>query len=152
MIGGYDLLLHLLSNIADLPVTKAVVKDSGMGKVIGSIEKHSMCVNGPNEHAIKSRVQHIKDSWNKSVKSKKAAVEAQPIAKRQLENVPQTSPTSSKRIKVEETNKRGASFSSLIKKVSGTTNGTTVLGSTSSNKVPEFTTDSSVVDNKGASE
>ena len=29
--GGVDLLLHLLSNIVDLPVTKSIVKESGMG-------------------------------------------------------------------------------------------------------------------------
>ena len=40
--GGVDLLLHLLTNITKLPVTKSVVKDSGMGKVIGSIEKHKI--------------------------------------------------------------------------------------------------------------
>lgn len=72
--GGVDLLLHLLTNITKLPVTKSVVKESGMGKAIGSVEKHSLCVNTPNEPAIKLRVKQIKDAWNKSVKALKEKV------------------------------------------------------------------------------
>ena len=67
--GGIDLLLHLLSNIIELPVTKSVVKESGMGKAIGSIEKHKICAGSPNEAAVKERVKKIKAAWNKSVKS-----------------------------------------------------------------------------------
>ena len=69
--GGVDLLLHLLSNIVSLPVTKSNVKDSGMGKAIGSIEKHKMCVGTPNEASIKERVSLVKGAWQKSVKSLK---------------------------------------------------------------------------------
>ena len=68
-IGSVDLLLHLLSNIIELPVTKSVVKESGMGKAIGSIDKHKICVNSPNAAAVKERVSQIKSAWNKSVKS-----------------------------------------------------------------------------------
>ena len=70
-VGGVDLLLHLLSNIVSLPVTKSNVKDSGMGKAIGSIEKHKMCVGTPNEASIKERVSLVKGAWQKSVKSLK---------------------------------------------------------------------------------
>jgi TFIIS helical bundle-like domain len=69
--GGVDFLLHMLSNITDLPVTKSIVKDSGMGKAVGAIEKKSICAGTPNESAIKSRVQAIKSAWNKSVKARK---------------------------------------------------------------------------------
>jgi hypothetical protein len=72
--GGVDLLLHLLTNIIKLPVTKSVVKDSGMGKAIGSIEKHKICVGTPNEIGVKERVQQIKEAWNKSVKALKDKV------------------------------------------------------------------------------
>lgn len=61
-------MLHLLSNIVTLPVTKSNVKDSGMGKAIGSIEKHTMCVGTPNEASIKERVIMVKGAWQKSVK------------------------------------------------------------------------------------
>lgn len=71
-IGNIDLLLHLLSNIVDLPVTKTVVKSSGMGKAIGAIEKHSACKGTPNEAAIIERVANIKEAWQKSVKARKA--------------------------------------------------------------------------------
>ena len=73
-IGGVDLLLHLLTNIIELPVTKSVVKDSGMGKAIGSIEKHQICSGTPNEAAVRERVDKIKAAWNKSVKALKEKV------------------------------------------------------------------------------
>jgi hypothetical protein len=73
-VGGVDLLLHLLSNIIDLPVTKLLVKNSGMGKAIGSIEKHPICAGTPNESAIMDRVQKIKTAWNASVKARKDKV------------------------------------------------------------------------------
>lgn len=72
--GGVDLLLHLLTNIKDLPVTKSLVKQSGMGKAIGSIEKHPICANTPNQQAIVDRVQQIKTAWNASVKARKDKV------------------------------------------------------------------------------
>lgn len=67
-------MLHLLTNIKDLPVTKSLVKQSGMGKAIGSIEKHSICAGTPNETAIMDRVQQIKSAWNASVKARKDKV------------------------------------------------------------------------------
>lgn len=117
--GGVDLLLHLLSNVADLPVTKSVVKDSGMGKLIGSIEKHSICKGTPNETAIKERVERVKSSWNASVKARKAqdATSSQP-AKRPAE-IAAASPAPAKKPKTsDEPKKTSSSFSSLLKKVS----------------------------------
>lgn len=73
-VGAVDLLLLLLTNITDLPVTKSIVKQSGMGKAIGSIEKHSICAGTPNESAIMDRVQGIKKAWNASVKARKEKV------------------------------------------------------------------------------
>ena len=35
-VGGVDFLLYFLSSIASLPVTKSQVRDSGMGKKVGS--------------------------------------------------------------------------------------------------------------------
>ena len=70
-VGSVDLLLYFLSSIASLPVTKSQVRDSGMGKKVGSVDKHSICAGTPNETAIKSRVQNVKDSWNASVKALK---------------------------------------------------------------------------------
>ena len=66
------MLLHLLVNITNLPVTKAAIKDSGMGITIGAIGKHAICKDTPNEHAIKEKINQLKDSWNSSVKAKKA--------------------------------------------------------------------------------
>jgi hypothetical protein len=72
--GAVDLLLHLLTNITKLPVTKSIVKESGMGKAIGSIEKHRLCAGTLNEAGIKERVKQIKETWNTSVKALKDTV------------------------------------------------------------------------------
>jgi len=118
-IGGVDMLLHLLSNIASLPVTKSVVKDSGMGKAIGSIEKHSKCKDTPNESAIKERVQRVKDEWQASVKARKVKTklkdETVDSPKRPLElSISASSPT----VKRTKTGSSTTAFSSLLKKVS----------------------------------
>eukprot|EP00546_Thalassionema_frauenfeldii_P000963 CAMPEP_0178931562 /NCGR_PEP_ID=MMETSP0786-20121207/21989_1 /TAXON_ID=186022 /ORGANISM="Thalassionema frauenfeldii, Strain CCMP 1798" /LENGTH=779 /DNA_ID=CAMNT_0020608473 /DNA_START=1987 /DNA_END=4326 /DNA_ORIENTATION=- len=70
-VGSVDLLLHFLSSITELPVTRSHVQDSGMGKKVGSIEKHPICVGSANESAIKDRIQKVKNSWNASVKALK---------------------------------------------------------------------------------
>lgn len=70
-IGGTDLLLHLLSNIIPLPVTKEMVTSSRLGKTVSSVEKHSLCVGSANESAIKSRIQQVKERWSASVKAMK---------------------------------------------------------------------------------
>lgn len=119
-IGGVDLLLHLLSSIVHLPVTKSIVKDSGMGKAIGkSIDKHRLCAGTPNEAAIKERVQQIKDAWSASVKvhkSKTSTSEPKAGMKRTADTI---SPSSAKRIKIpDESSKKASSFSSLLAKVS----------------------------------
>lgn len=120
-LGSVDFLLHLLSCIVSLPVTKDAVKESGMGKIIGTIEKHPICKGSPNEAAIAKRVQHIKESWNASVKSRKATESTSDITNTSSkrahdENVSQSS---SKKVKVSSTAKKSSSFSSLVKKVSG---------------------------------
>jgi hypothetical protein len=69
VVGGIDLLLHILSSIRDLPVTKSIVKSSGMGKAIGTIEKHRICSGTANEEPIRTRVAAVKNAWNASVKS-----------------------------------------------------------------------------------
>ncbi len=121
--GGVDLLLHLLSKIALLPVTKSIVKESGMGKVIGSIEKHRICADSPNKGAISERVSALKDAWHKSVKLRKDAVPSSTAAasekpatpKRSIESISQTNTPTAKKVKTEEPKK--SSFSSLLRKV-----------------------------------
>eukprot|EP00581_Thalassiosira_minuscula_P001952 CAMPEP_0183747954 /NCGR_PEP_ID=MMETSP0737-20130205/67521_1 /TAXON_ID=385413 /ORGANISM="Thalassiosira miniscula, Strain CCMP1093" /LENGTH=819 /DNA_ID=CAMNT_0025983671 /DNA_START=1075 /DNA_END=3534 /DNA_ORIENTATION=+ len=70
-VGGIDLLLHLLSNIIPLPVTKEMVTTSRLGKTVSSVEKHRICVGSANEAAIKSRIQQVKERWSASVKALK---------------------------------------------------------------------------------
>lgn len=69
-VGAMDLLLHLLSNIIPLPVTKEMVTTSRLGKTVSSVEKNAICA-GPNEAAIKSRIQQVKERWSASVKALK---------------------------------------------------------------------------------
>jgi len=121
MIGGVDFLLHLLSSIVNLPVTKTTVKDSGMGKAIGTIEKHRICKGTPNESAITSRVHEIKEAWNASVKALKAvdpATSEYSSNSNKRPNEESSSPTAAKRMKSVET-KKSSAFSSLLKKVTG---------------------------------
>jgi hypothetical protein len=143
------LLLHLLSSITLLPVTKSVVKASGMGKAIGSIEKHSLVVGTPNEEAVKNRVQSIKDSWHASVKvlkGKDTPAATNTAVKRQIES-PESSPASAKRVKVADDSKKVSSFSSLLKKVtssagnSGTKSSAAAAAWASGNGVAESTND-----------
>lgn len=70
-VGGIDLLLHLLTNIIPLPVTKELVTDSKLGKTVTLVEKHKLCVEGANQSAIKSRIQQVKEQWSASVKALK---------------------------------------------------------------------------------
>jgi hypothetical protein len=70
-VGGVDLLLHLLSNIIPIPVTKELVTDSRLGKTVSSVEKHNLCAGSANESAIKSRIQQVKERWSASVKALK---------------------------------------------------------------------------------
>ena len=114
-IGGVDQLLHLLSNITSLPVTKSIVKDSGMGKAIGSVEKHRLCKATPNESAIKARVQQIKDAWHASVKARKPLDSSKEGVKRSSDASSMNS--SAKRVKAEIEPKKSSSFTTLLKKV-----------------------------------
>ena len=77
-VGGIDFLLFLLSSISNLPVTRSMVKDSGLGKKVGSIEKHKISAGTPNESAIAARVKEVKQKWNKSVKANQGKVRTQP--------------------------------------------------------------------------
>ena len=107
-VGGMDLLLHLLTNIIPLPVTKDMVTSSRLGKAVSSVEKHSISIGSANESAIKSRIQQVKERWSASVKALKAA------AKRPSpEN---TTAPAAKKTKREA----GSSLSNLLKKVDNT--------------------------------
>ena len=138
-----DLLLQLLTNMVYLPVGKTHVKKSGMGKLIGSIEKHAMVKGTPNEAAVSDRVQKVKDAWQASVKARKArdaaaaeatkkseeaakaaAAAAIPkksgeVASKKREANSTSSPTSAKRTKTVDSGK-SSSLSSLLGRVSGT--------------------------------
>src|SRR3569832_2187177 len=95
-----------------------------MGKSIGQIGKHRICLGTPNEAAIKDRVQQVKDAWNASVKKHKSqdssASSSNGAAKRLAED-DASSPSVTKKIKTDsdQNGKKTSSFSSLLKKVSG---------------------------------
>ena len=122
--GGIDLLLHLLTNIAQLPVTKGIVKESGMGKAVGSIEKHRICVDSPNKVAIVERVSAIKEAWKVSVKIRKDKPQTSTStivalsSKRDLDPSSQSSSPTAKKPKLDDTKK--SSLSSLLTKVAPT--------------------------------
>ena len=149
-IGSVDMLMHLLLNITNLPVTKAAIKGSGMGTAIGKIGKHAICKGTPNEHAIEEKLNQLKESWQSSVKANKV-VEAskQPAigdesttssppseaVKRESPGAA-TSPSPAKRLKIDDRlklkvdqkmdvqPKKATLFNSLIKTVkSGASNG-----------------------------
>ena len=71
VVGGVDLLLHLLDSVALLPVTKDMIAKSGAGKAITAIKSHSICKGTPNEGAIKERCAKVKEEWSASVRSRK---------------------------------------------------------------------------------
>jgi len=63
--GGIDLLLHLLPSITYFPVTKEMVANSNLGKVVVAIATHKIYA-GANENAIKERIATFKGEWSKS--------------------------------------------------------------------------------------
>ena len=116
------MLLHLLKNIADLPVTADMVKQSGLGKLVGSIEKHRIC-SGPNAGNIQERVDVVKSSWKASVKAHKIAEgTSQPkmtvVSKREAPSSSDPQSPTPKRTKVTDSSPK-QSFSSLLQKLSG---------------------------------
>ena len=71
VVGGVDLLLHLLDSVALLPVTKDMITKTGAGKAITAIKSHSICKGTPNESAIKERCAKVKEEWSASVRARK---------------------------------------------------------------------------------
>ena len=118
-LGGIDLLLHLLSMITPLPVTKDMVTSSRLGKAVSAIEKDKICVGTKNEAAIKNRISEVKSLWSASVKAQKNkstnGTNNAPV-KRQTE-VTSSAPPPAKKAKVEPPAPRASSLSSLLKKV-----------------------------------
>ncbi|KAL7548327.1 hypothetical protein ACHAWF_011613, partial [Thalassiosira exigua] len=110
-IGGMDLLLHLLSNIIPLPVTKEMVTSSRLGKLVSSVEKHKICVGSANEAAIMSRIKKVKEHWSASVKALKNGTNNM-SSKRSIDD---HASSSAKKAKHE-----GSSLSNLLKKVENT--------------------------------
>ena len=131
-LGGVDLLLHLLSMITPLPVTKDMVTSSRLGKAVSAIEKDKICVGTKNEAAIKNRISEVKSRWSASVKAQKSKATngANNVAvKRQTVEVTSASPPPAKKAKVEAPS--SSSLSSLLKKVeSSNGKGTTVKPAT----------------------
>lgn len=117
-LGGVDLLLHLLSMIAPLPVTKDMVTSSRLGKAVSAIEKDKICVGTRNEAAIKKRINEVKSRWSASVKalkSKSAKGATSAPVKRQIDEKTSVPPPVSKKAKVDAP--RASSLSNLLKKV-----------------------------------
>ena len=134
------MLLHLLKNIADLPVTTSMVKLSGLGKLVGSIEKHRIC-SGPNGENIRERVDLVKSSWKASVKARKIAEgTSQPkptvVAKREAPASSDPVSPTAKRAKVTDSSPKSSSFSSLLQKLSGSSSGSST-GSASDAKAKQ---------------
>lgn len=154
-IGSVDMLMHLLLNITNLPVTKAAIKGSGMGTAIGKIGKHAICKGTPNEHAIEEKLTQLKESWQSFVKAKKV-IEAskQPVMVEESttssppseavkrESPGAASPSPAKRLKTDDSlkvnvnqkvdvqPKKATLFNSLIKTVkSGASSGVGAGGS-----------------------
>jgi hypothetical protein len=111
-------------------VTKVSIKDSGLGKAVGAVERHKICKGSPHENAIVQRVERIKQAWHARVKSQKmndAATipsSATNELKRPIDNSTHNQ-TVVKKMKPEEKKatvnieeKKVSSFSSLLKKVS----------------------------------
>jgi len=144
--GGVDMLLHLLKNIAELPVTTSMVKQSGLGKLVGSIEKHRIC-SGPNAVNIQERVELVKSSWKASVKARKIAEgTSQPALKIAVDSkrsVPETVSTASpsaKRAKVSESPAKSSSLSSLLTKMSASSGSKSKQGQTNGVKIDDART------------
>ncbi|KAL7470994.1 hypothetical protein ACHAXS_011293 [Conticribra weissflogii] len=124
-VGGMDLLLHLLTNISLLPVTKEMVTSSRLGKAVAALEKHKICVGSLNESSIKSRVRQVKERWSASVKAQKnqqAPQSATAGAKRQPEEYAPTAVKKAKR----ESSASSSSLSNLLKKVENVNGNRTV--------------------------
>ena len=116
-VGGVDLLLHLLSMITSLPVTKDMVTSSRLGKAVSAVEKHKICVGTKNEAAIKNRISEVKSRWSASVKAQKSKATSgtsdAPVKRQLAEEI--SSPPPAKKTKVEAP--RASSLSNLLKKV-----------------------------------
>lgn len=120
-VGGTDLLLHLLDNIANLPVTKEMVTSSNLGKKVAAIEKDKICIGSPNEIAIRDRVSKVKEEWSASVKRMKKLHSPSDATTSELEDV-----SSLKRIRSADANgtvpsskkAKSSSLSSLLQQVS----------------------------------
>mmetsp|Transcript_16766 Transcript_16766/g.23671 ORF Transcript_16766/g.23671 Transcript_16766/m.23671 type:complete len:847 (-) Transcript_16766:382-2922(-) len=114
-IGGTDLLLHMLTHVSELPVSKSVVMSSGLGKAIGGVEKHKICARTKNEDAIKGRIQKIKGNWNASVKQIRQRGDNSKKESRKRYREQPSEP--SKAVKASQDTKK-SSFSNLLAKAS----------------------------------
>ena len=105
-----------------------------MGKTVGTIEKKSICAGTPNESAIKSRVQAIKDAWKESVKARKeettasappsegkpsndSDVGSQKTAKRSLPSEPSAQAPKKAKVSDGKAPKSVSALSNLLRKV-----------------------------------
>ncbi len=140
-LGGIDLLLHLLSMITPLPVTKDMVTSSRLGKAVSAIEKDKICVGTKNEAAIKNRISEVKSRWSASVKAQKNkstnGTNNAPV-KRQTNESTSSAPPPAKKAKVEPPAPRASSLSSLLKKVESS-NGKATTATTAPKPKQAFT-------------
>ena len=137
-LGGVDLLLHLLTMITSLPVTKDMVTSSRLGKAVSAIEKDKICVGTKNEAAIKNRISEVKSRWSTSVKAQKSkstnGTNNVPVKRQIVEET--SSPPPVKKAKVEAP--RASSLSNLLKKVENS-NGKAASTATAQKKPQAFT-------------
>jgi len=66
-VGGNDLLVHLLSNIVNLPVTSDAIASSKIGKAVVGIKKHKICTSSAHEIEVKDLVNEVRDEWKSRV-------------------------------------------------------------------------------------
>jgi len=124
-IGGIDFLLHLVSSVTFLPVTKDMVASSKMGKTVVQAEKSKRFADSPNLEILKQRVERLKDEWTKSVKFNKSLPVGSPTNKRKVSRDGMTSPSISSVAKKAKTiEKKGLSTSDLLRKTLATPNNT----------------------------
>ena len=125
VVGGTDLLLHLLDSITNLPVTKDMITQSNAGKAVAAVKTHSICKGTANESAIKETGCKVEGRMERVGSSEKEQCrQIGGLAKRPLpaatSSAAQSLPKKAKTTVVHSPPvgaKKSSSLSSLLKKV-----------------------------------
>ena len=102
-------------------MTKNSIKDSGLGKAVGAVEKHRVCKGSIHANAIVQRVEQIKQAWHARVKSQKIQeTTSETSGSKRSSEKDVISPNATKKLKQTTVvdDKKVSSFSTLLKKVS----------------------------------